>query len=232
MASILLTRSAAENELTAQKLNKLGFSTISLPMISYIDEEISEDISKYNHIIVTSKYAATIIASFDRKIECWVVGAESANILAKNPNITITGIATNIKELLSIIAMVPEEEAEVFFGSSIYLSGDIITQELPSFIKRCVIYKVLYTDKVSKHQIESISSNKIKYILVYSKNCAINLVRLIEKYDLFRYLQHSTVVAISKEVSSIFTNANIKAIYSTKPVFEDMLKLLIDHEQK
>lgn len=233
MTHILLTRSAEENELTTQKINDVGFSSISLPMISYIDEKISEDLSDYHHIIVTSKYAAKIVSSyFDRKIECWAIGTESANILSQNPNITVTGIAKNVKELLSIIHMIPEEEATLFFESSIYLSGDIITQELPNFIKRLVIYKVLYTDKVSKHQLDSISNEKIKYILVYSKNCAINLVRLIEKYELFPYFKHSTVVAISEEVSSVFASINIKAIYSTEPVFENMLKLLIEHEQK
>lgn len=232
MTNILLTRSAEENELTAQKLAALGFSTISLPMISYIYKEISEDISDYSHIIVTSKYAAKIVASFDRKIECWVVGEESANILSQNPNISITGVSKNVKELLAIISMVPEEEAEFFFQASIYLSGDIITQELPNFIKRLIIYKTLYTDSISKHQLETISREKSKYILVYSKNCAINLVRLIEKYDLFPYFQHSTIIAISKEVSLVFLDTNIKAIYSKKAVSEDMLKLLIEHEQK
>lgn len=229
MSHILLTRSSKENELTSKKLESLGFSTISLPMLSYLDEEINyEEIAYYKHIIITSKYAARLISErYQHFAECWVVGKESAKILSENPNIRITGIAKNTEELLSIISMVPEEESEDFFKSTIYLSGDIITTPLPKFIKNLIIYRVFYTDLISKHQIDMISKEKIKYILVYSKNCAINLIKMIEKYGLFHYFRKSTVIAISKEVADVFDDSKIKAIYSREPVFEDMLKLLI-----
>lgn len=234
MASILLTRSKEENESTAKKLQHLGFDSLSLPMIEYIDQPISNnDLSQYKHIIVTSKYAAKMAYSiYTWPVECWVVGKKSASILKQNPYIKVTGIARNVKEILSIIDMIPEEEAEEFFNSSVYLSGDVITENLSPFIKRIIIYKVLYTVSISKHQIDNISNNNIKYILVYSKNCAINLVRLIEKYNLFQYLRESTIIAISEEVSDIFSRINIKSINSKEPNFEDMLKLLIAHEKK
>lgn len=234
MASILLTRSKKENDYAAKKLNKLGFASISLPMLEYVDHAISSsDLSHYKHIIITSKYAAKIACSiYNKPVECWVVGKQSANILSQNPNIKVTGIAKNVKELLSIIDMISEKEAEEFFSFSAYLSGDVIAENLSPFIKRVVIYRVLYTDSISKHQIYNISNSNIKYILVYSKNCAINLVKLIEKYNLFQYLRDSTIIAISKEVSDIFSPINIRAISSEEPNFEDMLKLLISHEKK
>ncbi len=226
MTNVLLTRSENENELAAQKLSSLGFKTIGLPILSYqnLPLEIEEN---YKHIIISSKYAAKIVAkNIKHKVECWVIGKESASILANNPNITITGVAKNLQALLEIISLVPEDEAADFFNQTIYLSGDIITKELPCYIKKHVIYKTSYLDEIEPLLLEKIRTQPIKYILVYSKNCGINLIHLINKHNLLPYVKDSVLIAISKEVSDLFDNLFLQRTHSSEPTFEHMIKLL------
>lgn len=232
MANILLTRSAIENELTSEKLSSLGFDSISLPIISYQNlHPIITDQS--THIIVTSKHAARLLAkSIKHKVECWVVGKESAAILSENPNIEITGIAKNLQSLLEIISLVPEDEAPVFFNKTIYYSGDIITHDLPSFIPRQIIYHTSYLSDIEPELIEKIQTSPIKYIFVYSKNCGTTLINLIHKHNLLPYLQDSALIAISPEVSNLFEGIAIKRSHGAEPTFEHMIKILIAHEQQ
>lgn len=232
MTDILLTRSQVENEATSDKLSTLGFNSISLPIISYqnLNLEITD---QYTHIIITSKYAAKLISSkIKHKVECWVVGKESAAILQNNPNITVTGIAKNIKSLLEIIALIPEKEAHTFFNNSIYYSGDIITEDLPEFIKRQIIYEISYLNEIEDKLLNEIQSKSLKYIMVYSKNCGIRLINLIHKHNLLPYLKDSVLIAISAEVADLFSNIIEKRLYATEPSFENMLKLLIEHDQQ
>lgn len=226
MANVLLTRSKNENELATKKLSLLGFKTISLPILSYQDLpfELTET---YKHIIITSKYAARLASkNINHPVECWAIGKESAAILANNPNIAITGVAKNLQELLGIISLIPEDEASDFFNQTIYLSGDIITKELPSYIKKQVVYKVSYLEEVEPLLLEKIKAEPIKYTLVYSKNCGINLIRLINKHNLLPYVKDSALIAISKEVSDLFNNFFLQRMHSSEPTFEHMIKLL------
>jgi uroporphyrinogen-III synthase len=232
MANILLTRSAIENQLTSEKLSSLGFSSISLPIISHqnLNLEITD---QSTHIIITSKHAAGLLAkAIKHKVECWVVGKESAAILSKNPNIEVTGIAKNLQSLLEIISLVPEDEALIFFNKTIYYSGDVITHDLPSFIPRQIIYHTSYLSEIEPEVIEQIKITAIKYIFVYSKNCGTTLINLIHKHNLLPYLQDSALIAISPEVSNLFEGINLKRLHGAEPTFEHMIKILIEHEQQ
>lgn len=231
MTNVLLTRSQSENELAAKTLSSLGLKSISLPILSYQDLplEISEN---YKHIIISSKHAAKIASkTIVHQVECWVIGKESAKILATNPNIKITGVAKNLQALLEIISLIPETEASDFFDKSIYLSSNIITKELPSYIKKQVVYNVSYLDLLDETLLKNIKNEPIKYILVYSKNCGLNLIHLITKHNLLPYLKDSALIAISKEVSDLFEDLLSKRTYATEPTFENMLELLKKHEQ-
>lgn len=231
MPIVLLTRSEDENEIEAVKLLKSGFDIVSMPLLSYkdLDFEIEENVS---HAIVTSKHAARLIADkVASKLECWVVGSESAKILSSNPKIEVTGVAKNVKELLGVISMIPEDEAGDFFKNSTYYSSDVITWQLPAFINRQIIYNVSYLDLVSEHHLKIIKKSEIKYILVYSKNCAINLMSLIKRHALLPYLEKAYVVAISSDVAQLCNLFSMK-LAAANPSFENILELLIENEQR
>lgn len=230
MPVVLLTRSSEENELESKKLAIKGFDSVSLPML-YYDDLPFEIEGSVSHAIVTSKHAAKLLAkNVQNRLECWVVGHESAKILSSNPQIEVTGKAQNVKELLDVISMVSSDDAKDFFANSRYYSGDVITQELPSFIRREIIYNISYTDLVAAHHIEIIKKSQVKYILVYSKNCAINLMKLIQQYSLLPYLQDALVVAISKDVADVCKEFDVK--HAPRASFSSMLELLIENERK
>ena len=92
MKSILLTRSLEANQETIEEINRYGlnFRYIECPLINYKSLDFDADILKnYSNIIITSKYAATIIAKHELKHNIWVVGDKSKKLLI---NITHTVI--------------------------------------------------------------------------------------------------------------------------------------------
>jgi uroporphyrinogen-III synthase len=230
MKTILLTRSETENTAAARKLSVFGYESYSAPMISYHDLQYNFN-QPNKHIIITSKHAAQLASkNVANPVECWVVGEESASILRKNKNITITGLARNLKHLMEAISLVQEDEAEEFFGGSIYLSGDIITQELPRHIKRDIIYETRYIKTIPEETIEAIKKDAINYIMVFSKNSAINLIETLTQHDLLKHLKHSTVIGISREVAILFSDICQKILYSEDATFSQMLELLDNDE--
>ncbi|MES2215533.1 MAG: uroporphyrinogen-III synthase [Pseudomonadota bacterium] len=231
LPGVLFTRSSEENTAAISRVEKLNFNAYSAPMLYYKDVD-PYPISHKNHIIITSKYAAKIIAvKHSSHAECWVVGKESAKILERNPYLKITGISKNLKELLSVIKFIPEEEMGEFFENSLYLSGNIITEELPKFIERHVIYETCYTKELPQNVIETIQNYQIQYIMVYSKNCAVNLISLLTSYNLLPYIRASVVMALSQKIASIFDGLVVDTIYSHSANFEDTLKLLVQYEK-
>lgn len=255
MNKILLTRSEEENELAARELSQLGFSPYFAPMLSYKNSPYDSS-TILQHIIITSKHAAKVVASWhlqpespedltgvgngegdkdkDREgklIEAWVVGQESATILQTNPCIKITGVAKNLKNLTNIISMIPQEEAPEFFAKTVYLSGNIVTHDLPEYIKRDIIYEVSYVEEIPENTVAAIKNGEIRYIMAFSKNSAINLIRLFRLYKLLPYVHHSAVIGISPEVARLFDGICSKVLHSELPNFSDMIKILV-HEQK
>jgi len=226
MKTILLTRSDSENELAAIKISSLGYESYRAPMISYND--LPYDFHKlHKHIIITSKHGAQLASEhIINPLEAWVVGEESASILQQNKNITITGLARNLKHLMEAISLVQESEAEEFFADTVYLSGNIITQELPHRIKCDIIYETHYIKTLPKEVIEALQRDAINYIMVFSKNSATNLLQLLKQYDLLEYVKHSTVIGISHEVATLFSDICKKILYSEDATFSQMLELL------
>lgn len=229
---ILLTRSSEENIQTAEMLREIPLELYFAPMLSFEDLDISLDNTEQKHLIITSKHAAKLVSkNIKTPKECWVVGKESANILAKNNNIQITGIAQDIKQLNDIIDSVPLAEHESFFNGSIYLSGNIITQELPLSIKRKVIYNTIYSTNLTEDIIKAISNKHIKYITVYSKNSSHTLISLLKQHNILRYVNSSVLIAISKHVADVFDGLVDNRIYPEEPNSESMLQLLKRYEK-
>jgi uroporphyrinogen-III synthase len=229
---VLLTRSREENDVAVEKLTAVGFQSLCAPMLHHTNLFLSSGGCIASHIIITSKYAAKIVTRHcSVNAKCWVVGLESASILRQNSCIEITFIAQNLQDLLKHIESIRASEGDAFFSSSLYLSGSIITKDLPAYITRQVIYATHYIKELPRNVINAITKGQVQYIMVYSKNCAINLIALLKANNLLSHIRTSVVIAISERVANIFDGIAKDTVYSHSANFEDTLKLLVKYEQ-
>jgi uroporphyrinogen-III synthase len=219
MQKILLTRSVEENQILSASLSLQGFVPVSAPMLSY--KKLDIDFTQFKDetsIIITSKFAATIIAAhYPYNVNCFVVGEESASILRQNSKLNIKHISGSAEDL-------PRHD------NALYLSGNIITTEF-DYAKRHIIYNVEYVDNLDKNMINEIKSG-VKYILLYSKNCATNLIHLLKRYNLLQYIINSVVIAMSEKIAFEYEQYVEAILFPSKPKSSDILKLLVEYERE
>ena len=99
MKSVLLTRNIEENNETIKEISKynLDLRYIHCPLIKYKTLDFNIDIlDNYSNIIITSKYAANILAGYRFKKDIWVVGYNSKRLLGKKVIYT----AKNVEDLI------------------------------------------------------------------------------------------------------------------------------------
>lgn len=226
MKSVLLTRSQENNKHIIKKLNSYRltyerFRYIECPLLEYKNCQLGSDILEdYDNIIITSKYAANIIDSWDipQRKGLWVVGNKSQSIL-QNSRFKICYVAKNVQDLINNL---PNK----LYQQTIYLSSNEITQDLPNIIKREIIYQVNYKEYI--YEIDRLKTG-IDYILLYSQNCASTLLRLLINNNLLSLLSNTTIIAISAKVADIVRPITKNIFYcdSNKP--EQMLELLMCH---
>ena len=101
MKRILLTRSEEENKKIAKELT--AFEVVSCPMLFYRKLDVDwQEFKDFSHLIITSKYAAKLVAdNYLFKVTAYVVGEESAKLLEQNPNVTLERVFKNIGELFA-----------------------------------------------------------------------------------------------------------------------------------
>lgn len=223
MKTILLTRSKEENSKLAAILKVPNFKIILCPLVKRTAVNFDINIlNKYSHIVITSSYAAKILAdkqySNFRNLNFWLVGETSANILRQVGG-KIEYIAKNVEELISLFS-------ERLFAHTLYLAGSEITRDLPQQIDRLIIYNAAYTKKLTRTQIKHISIH-LDYILLYSQNCAKALLDLLVRYDLLKKLENTVIVAISSKVAEIVKPFFKTVIYCQTN--DGMLDLLFTH---
>ncbi|MFY9589716.1 uroporphyrinogen-III synthase [Rickettsia endosymbiont of Halotydeus destructor] len=197
MKSVLLTRSTEGNKETIEEIaryniNNLKFNYIHCPLIEYKNLNFTSKIlNDYSNIIITSKYAAHILKeqSKDSNYNVWVVG-ESSKIILESSGFIVKYVAKNVGDLIEYF---PPD----LYNQAIYLSSNEITHDLPSQIKRKIIYKVKYLNKLSP------SFDCIDYVLLYSQNSAKTLLNLLRQNNLLESLQNSLFITISLKVANI-----------------------------
>lgn len=230
MRSLLLTRNQEDNDNIIRDLEQTGvyFNYISSPLVEYENLGLDSNIlTNYSDIIITSKYAAKILASWfigeqysdeyiNRK-NIWLVG-NSSKLLLSSKKFLIKYVARNVEELLKNL---PRE----IHDQTIYLSSNEITQDLPMKIDRHIIYQVKYATKLQ--QIEQITKG-VDYILLYSQNTAQTFIELLMKNNLLKILASSMVITISLRVADIVKFFTKNVIYCDNGKPEKMLELLIN----
>jgi uroporphyrinogen-III synthase len=187
--------------------------------------------AKYSEIIITSKYAARLIAlaisnlftNCDRSF--WIVGEASSRIIydavkriLKQPNMTtVQDISTLISRLKNL---------ETRYDRMLYLSGDKISRNLPSFINRTIIYRTEYRTDMSETEKDQLNVAP-DYALLYSSNAARALLNILDKYDLLYLLKSSTLICISEKVSKLLELYAGRTLYPSIPKHQEVLKLLL-----
>ncbi len=155
MKSVLLTRNIEENNETIKEIRKynLDLRYIHCPLIKYETLDFNIDIlDNYSNIIITSKYAANILAGHNLKQDIWVVGSKSKRLLGKKVIYT----AKNVEDLIKHF---PPD----LYEQTIYLSSNEITKDLPNKIARHIIYNVEYLNELPLSVIKEFENN-IRYL--------------------------------------------------------------------
>lgn len=229
MKRVLVTRSKEENDRLQTILAKKDFEVVVVDMLRHRpDLEALKSIGKFDYIIITSKFAAIIFSdycNFACNILC--VGMESSNILNKNKNIQVSSVFGNVDELISKMNEL-KDNSDVVSGF-VYLSGQYITKEIPN-ADRLIIYKTEYLNDISEKVIDGIRNNGINFIMIYSRNCSQNLLRVVKQHKLLPYLKSSVLIAISKNVAEPFYQLGIKVLYGTISSEEEMINLLVNYD--
>lgn len=232
MRYILLTRSIEGNkeiieEIAKYNTDNLSFHYIHCPLIEYKNLNLTpEMLGNYHNIIITSKYAATILAEWqkdytiNRKHSIWVVGEASKTILERNGFI-VKYVAKNVDDLI-------KHFPSRLYNQAIYLSSNEITCDLPPPIKRQIIYNVKYLEQLP---LIELFKNNIDYILLYSQNSAKIFKKLLLQNHLSEVLQNSLVIAISLKVANIIRPFFKNVVYCNNENSHTIINLLM-HDAK
>ncbi|WP_419235448.1 uroporphyrinogen-III synthase [Rickettsia endosymbiont of Nabis limbatus] len=223
MKSILLTRSWEANLETTQEIDNhvLNFHYINCPIIKYKTLDFDINIwGGYSNIIITSKYAAAIIAEYKLNHNIWVVGDKSKQLL-ENKSLKIAYTAKNVDDLIQHF---PSD----LYKQTIYLSSNEITKDLPDKIKRYIIYNVEYLNELPLSVVKELK-NSVDFVMLYSQNSAKTLLKLLNENNLLEYLQNSLVIAISLKVANIVRPFFKNVVYCDDQNPNDLIKLLFEN---
>lgn len=199
MTRVLLTRTYENNELLSEKLNLLGYQTISHPLLTHyltynlnIDSEL---FSENKVIIITSNFAAKQISNISLKCKgILVVGNHSAQIL-KNAGYNIINIFESSRDLYKSI--------DYQFDNYIYLRGEIVTEDFDKIKNQIIIYKTEYINKVTNSLISDIHNSDI--LTFFSKE-TVNSLLSISDSKLLNLIKEKQIYCFSKKIAELFNS--------------------------
>jgi uroporphyrinogen-III synthase len=218
--TILVTRSSAENHLLEVAfVDFCDHKVLSLPIIDYQDLPLPDDINLYTDFVITSKYAVSLLSpSLVSNKNFWVVGGVTAEKIKSLGGVVryAASSALNLNEILK----------EVSFGDRkfVYLSGNNITIDMPTFVARKIIYHVHYKKHLSEDELLVLKSG-IDVIMLYSHKTAQIFLDLLFNYKLKKYFDNTGFVVISDKVAKILRNhfANVLACDYPEEMFKKVL---------
>ena len=221
--NVIITRSYEDNAILAPKIAELNLNSISSPMIAHkiLPCDFAQ-FESYKNLIITSKFAAQIVAEhYLHNVDAYVVGDESAEVLRKNEKVRVMGVYDDVASLQHP-GRHSALDAERY---ALYLSGNHITAEIP-FADRHIIYNAEYAMAISSEALDIIAQNQANFLMFYSKNSAQNFIDLIKPHIHLQNLQNSVVIAISKEVGDVVRTYVEDVLVPEKPSAAGMLELL------
>jgi uroporphyrinogen-III synthase len=213
--SVLLTRAKSANSILKNKLKSLNYDLLECSLIEYKLLPLNDSkITNYSDIIITSYFAANNAPDAKDKLKrAWVVGESSSKLLQKK--------GYEIMFCGADAAGLQQKLAKTSLQKPIYLSGNNITIDMPPNIERQIFYNTYYKKDLSELEIQQFKSG-LDCILLYSENCAKTLLQLLLENDLVKYLENTTIVAISSKVARVVKNhfKNVKICTDSSQMIE------------
>ncbi len=207
MKNILLTRSTENNNELKNKLLTKEYNIFEESLIEcLLKEKELEDLKNIIRdytLLITSKFAAlSLIERFSNlNLECYVVGKDTADLLAKN-GFKIKEYFENIQEL---------EEKLSPSSSLLYVRGEFITQKLKLDQKEVVIYSTIYKNHLSKNIVDQINNEKLDIVTIYSLKTAQAFINSAINSSISRTkIRHLSFYCFSRKIAEYFLQQGYK----------------------
>lgn len=235
-----------------------GAQFFHLPLLEHsILEEDFGLLREYHQVVVTSLFAAGLVPVRKREIQNQVqddtkggvkdsphtvipappdpesnydtVSTQSFLVVGKNTAQTIEGKGWSVAKIFENVSDLKLFLINQVRTKTLYLSGSKITEAMPVFVDRVIIYTTNYKQELSKEEV-NIFSRGIDIIPVASMNCAKTLIELINKAELSNLLVNSYFVAISSRVGELLQKQFKNVIIANSP--DQLTETIIEYAKK
>ena len=226
---ILLTRPLDDSKDLIMRFKFLGHQVSHLPVINIEKKDYDEpNFDEFKGIIFTSSNAIKNlnISKINKGIFCFCVGNATEKIAKEKgfQNIyTAEGNVSNLKEIIL-------QNFEPKKGNLIYISGEIISNELDKelksegySVKRLINYSVTSNNKLSDEFIEQLKTSIPEIVFIYSENSARSYLNLLKKYNLIDNWMNTNLMCLGEKSSSILNEIKWKKIFLFNPGEEEYL---------
>ena len=226
---ILFTRPLEDCHEMILKFQSLGHEISHLPLINIEGLKYeAPNYSGFKGIILTSTNAIKFldIKNIDKKLKCFCVGGateKKARSVGFQNVFAAEGNVNNLKELI-LQNFNPSE------GNLIYISGEIISSNLDKelissgyTIERLINYRANAIEKYDESFIEELKLKMPEITYIYSKNSAINFLKVIKNYQLETLWMNTNLMCIGEKTSSILNEIKWKKIFLFNPGEEEFL---------
>jgi len=166
------------------------------------------------------------IKNINKQLKCFCVGnatekkarnAGFQNVFAAEGNVN------NLKELI-LQNFNPTE------GKLIYISGEVVSSNLDQelildgySVDRIVNYKANEIKKYDENFIEKLKLNMPDITYIYSKNSAINFLKVIKNYQLETLWMNTNLMCVGEKTSAVLNEIKWKKIFLFNPGEEEFL---------
>ncbi|MDX2049576.1 MAG: uroporphyrinogen-III synthase [Rickettsiaceae bacterium] len=222
MKNVLLIRAKEHNKPLVDNLAHMGFNVFEEPMLTYeINEQLCENLKEgffdYYPVIITSMYAAKVLAQLNLvNLKAFVVGKKSASIL-ENSGVKILSYAQGIEELLLKIGDK--------ISDCIYIRGTHVTKEIVNLKSELILYRTEYREKFSDQLVNLIQTKQIKIVTVFSQKSAEVFLNCAKKSSIHKELSHIEFYCFSARIAEIVTKNKYQARFPNRPDMESFLEL-------
>ena len=226
---ILFTRPLEDCHEMILKFQSLGHEISHLPLINIEGLKYeTPNYSGFKGIILTSTNAIKFldVKNIDKKLKCFCVGGateKKARSVGFQNVFAAEGNVNNLKEL--ILQNFKSSE-----GKLIYISGEIISSNLDKelissgyTIERLINYRANAIEKYDESFIEELKLKMPEITYIYSKNSAINFLKVIKNYQLETLWMNTNLMCIGEKTSSILNEIKWKKIFLFNPGEEEFL---------
>jgi uroporphyrinogen-III synthase len=216
---ILFTRPLEDGHEMILKFQSLGHEISHLPLINIEGLKYeAPNYSGFKGIILTSTNAIKFldIKNIDKKLKCFCVGGateKKARSVGFQNVFAAEGNVNNLKELI-LQNFNPSE------GKLIYISGEIISSNLDKElisdgykVERIINYRTNEIKKYDESFIEELKLKMPEITYIYSKNSAINFLKVIKNYQLESLWMNTNLMCMSEKTSSVLNEIKWKKIF-------------------